>query len=165
MLHSFLQYILLVIAILFLVMLAQRLKIAYPIVLVLGGLLLSFYPGVHVIFITFVVILLTLVAQGLTLPVVIKWVNMEDPDHLLPAEEQESEIRKRLAELSLQILDGQPPETVNIDKRLRLLEDQRSLLYTLNRKVETDEEVIRKYLFLLDLEEEKLQMRFKGERD
>lgn len=118
-----------------------------------------------ILFVTFVVILLTLVVQGLTLPLVIKWVNMEDPDHLLSAEEQESGIRKKLAELSLQILDGQPPETVNVSKRLGLLEEQRSLLYKLNRKAETDDEVIRKYLFLLDLEEEKLQMRFKGERD
>src|SRR5258705_3427439 len=38
-------YILLLLVILFLVMLAQRLKIAYPIVLVLGGLLLCFIPG------------------------------------------------------------------------------------------------------------------------
>ncbi|HEU4555677.1 MAG TPA: cation:proton antiporter, partial [Chitinophaga sp.] len=37
-------YILLLLIILFLVMLAQRLKISYPIVLVLGGLCLSFFP-------------------------------------------------------------------------------------------------------------------------
>src|SRR3990170_7422865 len=49
MLDTFIQYILLVIAILLLVMLAQKLKIAYPIILVLGGLLLSIIPGIPAI--------------------------------------------------------------------------------------------------------------------
>jgi CPA1 family monovalent cation:H+ antiporter len=41
---SFSVYILMLLIILFLVMLAQRLKISYPIILVLGGLALSFSP-------------------------------------------------------------------------------------------------------------------------
>ena len=49
MLHTFLQYIILILIILSLVMLGEKLKVAYPIVLVLGGLVLSFYPGVHAI--------------------------------------------------------------------------------------------------------------------
>jgi Na+/H+ antiporter len=148
-----------------------------------------------ILFITFVVILLTLVVQGLTLPLVIKWVNLEDRDHLLPPEEQEINIRKRLAELSVQILDGQYHAALKNSERLQqlkarfqgdqsmrdemiaadeddyqriylqILAEQRSLLYALNKQAETNEDVVRKCLVLLDLEEEKLQMRFNGKRD
>ncbi len=148
-----------------------------------------------ILFITFVVILLTLVVQGLTLPLVIRWVNMEDPDHLLPEEQQEIDIRKRLAEKSLQVLDGQYGEMLKSSRRLqqlkgrymedqllheqliehdeddyrqiylRVLAEQRALLHELNKGAEVDEAVIRKYLFMLDVEEEKLQMRTRGEWD
>ncbi len=43
--HVYIEYIYLVLIILALVMLASQLKIAYPIVLVLGGLILSFTDG------------------------------------------------------------------------------------------------------------------------
>lgn len=60
-----------------------------------------------ILFITFVVILVTLVFQGLTLPFVIKLVNYEDPDHQRPELEQESEIKAKLSQLALQALDNQ----------------------------------------------------------
>src|ERR1700754_241756 len=44
--HLFSLCIMLILVILFLVMLAQKLRVAYPIVLVLGGLALSFAPGI-----------------------------------------------------------------------------------------------------------------------
>jgi monovalent cation/hydrogen antiporter len=50
-----------------------------------------------ILFITFVVILVTLILQGLTLPLVIRWVKYEDPDHSRPAAIQEFEIRSRLS--------------------------------------------------------------------
>lgn len=59
-----------------------------------------------VLFITFTVILLTLVVQGLTLPVVIRWVKMEDPDKVWSTEEQEEKIRKALVDHSIQYLDA-----------------------------------------------------------
>ena len=46
-----------------------------------------------ILFITFTVILVTLVLQGLTLPLVVRWVNMKDPDYVMPMEEQEIHIR------------------------------------------------------------------------
>lgn len=46
MLESLLQFSLLLIVILLLVMMARRVKIAYPILLVVGGLVLSFVPGI-----------------------------------------------------------------------------------------------------------------------
>jgi monovalent cation/hydrogen antiporter len=148
-----------------------------------------------ILFITFVVILVTLVLQGLTLPLVIKWVDLKDSDHLLPIEQQEIEIRKKLAELSLQILDGEhqsglknSPRLQELIKRfqgerspgdeekasdekdyqrvyLRLLNRQRSLLQELNKEASINDEVIRKHQLLLDLEEEKLNMRFGGTPD
>jgi CPA1 family monovalent cation:H+ antiporter len=45
MIEPFIFYILLVLVILFLVMLSHRLKVAYPVVLVLGGLAMSVLPG------------------------------------------------------------------------------------------------------------------------
>ena len=42
--NNLLLYLILIIVILFLVMLAQKLKVAYPIMLVLGGLAISFLP-------------------------------------------------------------------------------------------------------------------------
>lgn len=58
-----------------------------------------------ILFITFSVILVTLVLQGLTLPLVVKWVNMPDPDLTVPMEQQRQLVRKKLAHLSLSILD------------------------------------------------------------
>lgn len=143
-----------------------------------------------ILFITFVVILITLVGQGLTLPLVIKWVHMEDPDKYLSAHEQDLLIKKTLAEQSVQFLKEQHSETIKVNKSLQqliakletekklpgdageiihedfrnvymeLLDKQREWLDAINEKVETDEEVIRKHHGLLDLEEEKLRIRY-----
>lgn len=58
-----------------------------------------------ILFITFNVILITLVVQGLTLPKVVQLVNMPDPDLSVPLERQRQLVRKKLAHLSLNILD------------------------------------------------------------
>jgi monovalent cation/hydrogen antiporter len=58
-----------------------------------------------ILFITFTVILVTLVLQGLTLSTIVKWVNMPDPDLVIPMEQQRQLVRKKLAHLSLKILD------------------------------------------------------------
>ena len=142
-----------------------------------------------ILFITFTVILLTLVIQGLTLPLVIKWLNMKDPDALIPVEEQEILLRQALAKDSMQFLDEQHTEILRTNKALQqlrskleselstfantddiqpgdfhrvylsLLAQQRSFLTELNKKSETNEDIIRKQLGLLDLEEEKLTLR------
>src|SRR5450631_1927419 len=49
MLDSFIVYIALIVVILFLVMIARRLRIAYPIILVIAGLLLSIIPGMPIV--------------------------------------------------------------------------------------------------------------------
>ncbi|MDT3402138.1 Na+/H+ antiporter [Mucilaginibacter terrae] len=58
-----------------------------------------------IIYITFVVILVTLVFQGLTLPFIIKALKIEEMDIAMPLEQQEAEIRVRLTEIALKRLD------------------------------------------------------------
>ena len=58
-----------------------------------------------ILFITFVVILITLVFQGLTLPLFIKWFKVEEIDDFKPVEEQIEAIRLHLAKQSVTYLD------------------------------------------------------------
>jgi len=146
-----------------------------------------------ILFITFTVILLTLLVQGLTLPWVIRKVNMPDPDNTLSVKEQESLIGKELSKRGLRILDKEHVEAVSANISLQqlrarfendqshlgiadsadladyqrvyllLLEQQRAVLTELNKDVKMDGDVIRKYQGLLDLEEEKLRTRFEEE--
>jgi CPA1 family monovalent cation:H+ antiporter len=142
-----------------------------------------------ILFITFTVILFTLVVQGLTLPLVIRWLHFEDPDHHLPPAQQDMLVRKLLAERSIDFMNHygndifhthetlqylrakyeseqkdvemqQTDHTVFREAYLQLLDQQRSWLHELNRKEEMDEEVIRKFQGLIDLEEEKLRIRY-----
>lgn len=58
-----------------------------------------------IIFITFVVILVTLVFQGITLPFLIKKIKITDMDISLPEEEQETAVKLRLINISLKKLE------------------------------------------------------------
>jgi CPA1 family monovalent cation:H+ antiporter len=49
-----------------------------------------------ILFITFIVILITLVFQGLTLPLLIRWIKIKDIDDFPPVEEQEAAIQLHL---------------------------------------------------------------------
>jgi CPA1 family monovalent cation:H+ antiporter len=143
-----------------------------------------------ILVITFIVILVTLVFQGLTLPWLIRKLNVEDTFSTIPELEQEIIIQKKIAKYSLQYLEekhgsdwvknehldnlrsrletelrffrGELEETGNTNTSskydyqqiyLELLDHQRKLLKDLNKKSEFDEELIRKYLLLIDLEE------------
>jgi Na+/H+ antiporter len=144
-----------------------------------------------ILFITFTVILLTLVVQGLTLPLVIKWLNLEDPDHYAPLEEQDMLMKKELATQSVAFLDKHydgvmkdndallqlrvklereqsiaDPEVglmqADFNKAyLHLLEQQRLWLTEMNKRAEMDGDIIRRHQQLLDLEEEKIRVRYK----
>ena len=59
-----------------------------------------------ILFITFVVILVTLVFQGLTLPLFLKWVKVEEMDDVIPTEDQIDSIRLALAKESLNYLES-----------------------------------------------------------
>jgi CPA1 family monovalent cation:H+ antiporter len=153
-----------------------------------------------ILFITFIVILVTLVLQGLTLPWIIRKLDPEDRSKSLPEEQQERLIQKKMAKASLQLLEEkyadekkQNEHLNNLVTRLQLdlkffqqdleeliingnslskfqiiylelLEAQRKMLYELNHKEEFDEEVIRKYLALIDVEEFKVREKLLGEK-
>lgn len=146
-----------------------------------------------ILFITFMVILLTLVVQGLSLPLVIRKVNMEDPDRHLSPELQEVQVKRILAERSVAFMkeystpifdehetlrymkakyeseqhlpdEEDPREHIAFrDAYLQLLDQQRAWLMELNHHEDMDDEVIRKYLGLVDLEEEKHRIRYEHE--
>lgn len=59
-----------------------------------------------IIFITFMVILITLVFQGLTLPIVIRLTGIDELDPVLPDHEQHAGIRLRLDNVALQRLNA-----------------------------------------------------------
>ena len=59
------------------------------------------------LYITFVVITLTLVFQGLTLPILLKWVKFPNYDDHLPHEETERMIRIGMAQASLDLPSAQ----------------------------------------------------------
>ena len=138
-----------------------------------------------ILFITFVVILLTLVLQGLTLPYIIRRMNLKDPDAYRPEEEVEALLKHKLATEALNYLESHYAEEVKTReamKRLkRKIEDgramaqdvemtdfskqayreilgrQREWLIHKNEQIPLlDEELIRRQLQFLDLEEERL---------
>jgi NhaP-type Na+/H+ or K+/H+ antiporter len=140
-----------------------------------------------IIFITFVVIVLTLLVQGLTLPALIRKLKLgDDPDYTLSPEERDLQLRTQLTGFSLDYLNQHYPDEVKknpllhqlcsrfyTDKDqlqhqgpdvqteyreiyLQLLKKQRKYLNKLNGSLENDEEIIRKYQTILDLEQEKL---------
>jgi len=147
-----------------------------------------------ILFITFIVIIVTLVLQGLTLPWVIRKVKLEDRHSTIPEQKQEKIIQKKLAQISMQVLEEKYANDHKINKHVKnlherlkldqkffeqeldtttdtdenslkeyqtiyldLLEQQRSLLSKMNLKSEFDEDLIRKHLGLIDLEEFKVR--------
>lgn len=146
-----------------------------------------------ILFITFIVILVTLVFQGLTLPWLIKIIKPTFRYTAKPEHEQELFIQQKLAKCSIQFLEEKEGEgkanehLKNLHERMKidlklltgqlespgnlpentlrsfqlfylnLLERQRHMLTNLNHKEEFDEELIRKYLSLIDMEEYKIR--------
>lgn len=138
-----------------------------------------------ILFITFIVILLTLLVQGLTLPHLIRKMNLPNLDQTLPEEEVDSQIRKQLAEHALQYLRNNYSEQLKKHPMLQqmagkwesssiltddvliaeefkkiygdILNQQRQWLFNKNKEEKMlNEEIVRKHLLRLDLEEEKL---------
>ncbi|MEH2182807.1 Na+/H+ antiporter [Nostoc sp.] len=147
-----------------------------------------------ILFITFIVILITLVFQGLTLPWLIRKVNLKDRFTLIPEQQQEIIIQKKLALASLRFLEekygGERARNEHLDNLfskleidlkffdreleesnltwqnslkeyqsiyLEVLERRREFLNKMNRRAEFNEELIRKYLLLTDVEEFKVR--------
>src|SRR6201985_266122 len=75
-----------------------------------------------ILFITFSVILATLVLQGLTLPALVKWVNMPDPDFTDTSLAQQRQlVRKKISHLSLKILDEEYHDIAKTNGMIRSL--------------------------------------------
>ncbi|MBV7532473.1 Na+/H+ antiporter [Chitinophaga sp. sic0106] len=138
-----------------------------------------------ILFITFIVILITLLLQGLTLPYLIRKLDLPQYDDFVPEEEAEALIRKGLADHTVHFIESRFGDRVTSDQHLRQLQEKwNSLLQASNEELQTlsksesyeiinsqrawllsqnaadkhfDEELIRKYLTKLDLEEEKLK--------
>ncbi len=151
-----------------------------------------------ILFITFIVILMTLVFQGLTLPWVIRKIKPEDRYSKISQPKQEIILQKKIAmysseflnenygeqlaqnenlknlfermQINLNFFERQLTETNVAEEKaalenyknvyVKMLEHQRTLLNKMNRHAEFDEDLIRKYLSLVDIEEFKIR----GER-
>jgi NhaP-type Na+/H+ or K+/H+ antiporter len=137
-----------------------------------------------ILFITFIVILSTLVLQGLTLPYLIRKFNLPDTDHPLPEEEDYHQMYRKLAQASLvhlqnqytnqenehpafqqlvrkwedssQLLDDELQTSDHKQIYLQLLDQQRQWLREWNKDPATNEEIVRKHLLRIDLEEERI---------
>ncbi|MDF7815873.1 Na+/H+ antiporter [Hymenobacter sp. YC55] len=92
-----------------------------------------------ILFITFVVILLTLVGQGLTLPLLIRWIGVEDRDAARPEHEQQMALRQHLAQTSLGYLQ----------RHYRREKQHNSLVNSLGRKLEKEVQLTSQRLALL----------------
>lgn len=74
-----------------------------------------------ILFITFSVIIVTLVLQGFTLPALVKWVDMPERDYAVPFEQQKQLVRKKLSMLSLKILNDKYQSQVNQNDMVKAL--------------------------------------------
>ncbi|MXV52354.1 Na+/H+ antiporter [Pedobacter sp. HMF7647] len=74
-----------------------------------------------ILFITFTVILVTLVLQGLTLPALVKWVDMADPDYTISLDQQRELVRNKLSKNSLQLLETKYKEQLESNDMLKSL--------------------------------------------
>jgi len=77
-----------------------------------------------ILFITFIVILITLVFQGLTLPLFLKWLKVEEMDDHVPEEEQIDAIRLQLAKECVQYLDEKYTEEMRQFETIARIREQ-----------------------------------------
>ena len=139
-----------------------------------------------ILFVTFMVILLTLLLQGLTLPYFVRRsrlfeITNEPPDEEVTAKlvaglrqhtylflkdkyEQEltgfGGLQKMLQHWEEKMNDGNAKPMTGKMKMiyLQMLDSQRQFLTEQNKDIHIDEEIIRTHLYKIDLEEEKLKM-------
>ena len=138
-----------------------------------------------ILYITFIVITLTIVVQGLTLPLMIRKIKFPDFKDHLPEKETEQMIRQEMLQCGLDYIrknygDGKTCHDAGVQRLvefwnrqlseedntlsphakavyIEVLRQQRTYLYNRNRtSKEIDEEIIRRYLYRIDLEEERI---------
>lgn len=74
-----------------------------------------------ILFITFMVILVTLVLQGLTLPYIVRLARPEDPDYKVPDSEQEVLLQQKLGKEGLRIIEEKYSDRVRENELLQIL--------------------------------------------
>jgi CPA1 family monovalent cation:H+ antiporter len=139
-----------------------------------------------ILFITFMVILLTLLLQGLTLPYLINRSKLFEFSANEPKEENASQLTREVRQHSYEFLKNVYAQDTNahagLQKLLRhleekmkdgdnelmsrdtkavylqMLEAQRSFLLEKNKDINIDEELVRQQLYQIDLDEEKMKM-------
>jgi len=139
-----------------------------------------------ILFITFIVILLTLLLQGLTLPYFIKRSRLFEFGNAISEDDMKVKIKNKLVVETVRLLKEKKdsdeysdphllrmieqwehkiihPEHLMLSedsKRnyLELLERQRAFLTELNRDPEFDDEIIHNQIFQIDLEEERIKL-------
>lgn len=138
-----------------------------------------------ILFITFVVILVTLILQGLTMPALIRWLKLpEQSSREMPTHEAHAIMQAALREAALEYLREQPETTDDLkssdeyvqalaDRWQRImpwgerhrelifgiLERQRRRILQENRTHQNlDEAIVRHYLMRIDMEEERLRL-------
>jgi len=77
-----------------------------------------------ILFITFVVILVTLVFQGLTLPIFLRLLKVDEIDDIVPLEEQMESIRLRLAKGAVAHLDSKYAEEMAAHETIARIKEQ-----------------------------------------
>ena len=77
-----------------------------------------------ILFITFIVILVTLVFQGLTLPMLIRWTGIREIDDVIPEEEQEAGIQLRLMQAALKRLKDKYSDEISSNQLIENLKKQ-----------------------------------------
>lgn len=139
-----------------------------------------------ILFVTFLVILLTLVIQGLTLPYFIRRTQFFTTLNEEPEEVVKLRIRNELAQYTVKMLKGKQEQGLFTDPHLLrmvegwesklkqpdglkmtpeakehyldVLESQRQFVQALNEDVQFDENMIRWQIYQIDLEEERIKL-------
>lgn len=112
-----------------------------------------------VLFITFIVILITLVFQGITLPWVIRWVNIQEIDKILPEGQQEAGIQIRLSKTAIARLNEKFSKEVSENELVSFLKNKleddvantQQRLESLECDTMVQEEIERYHHVLLDI--------------
>jgi CPA1 family monovalent cation:H+ antiporter len=139
-----------------------------------------------ILFITFLVILLTLLIQGLTLPYFIKTSKLFENNDEVPEEEIKLKIKNELAVYTVKLLrekqqqglfkdahlvymleqwenKTRQPENFKMNTEakqhyLEVLDNQRKFVVDLNKDAQFDEDIIRWQIYQIDLEEERIKL-------
>jgi monovalent cation/hydrogen antiporter len=112
--------------------------LAIPLTLEDGGA----FPKRHsIIFLAFVVIFVTLVVQGLSLPLLIRWLRIKPQEH---SEKEEKEVQLYLAINTLQFLEHEFPMPLDDKLRDQLIKKYAQIINNLNTEISIHKKAKRK---------------------